>query len=217
MPGDIAPEGFANDRTAVNAATLQRLRDLAQANHPELRKLIFKNEQLTIERRFLRDRFKPNARLNYNALAASTNIAPSDLGMAYLRNNYKWGFEFGFPIFLRKERGKLSLNEIKIEQNDFERQQANREILNNIQASYNELQTLDILIRQQEALIANYRRLRDAEVQKFDNGESSLFLINARETKLIDEQVKLFSFKTKYAKEKAELLWAAGLGSWDEL
>ena len=217
MPGDIAPEGFASDRTAVNAATLQRLRDLAQANHPELRKLVFKNDQLTIERRFLRDRFKPNARLNYNALSTSANIVPADVGMAYLRNNYKWGFEFGFPVFLRKERGKLSLNEIKIEQNDFERQQANREILNNLQATYNELQNLDILIRQQEALIANYRRLRDAEVQKFDNGESSLFLINARETKLIDEQVKLFSFKTKYAKEKAELLWAAGLSSWEEL
>ncbi len=222
MPADLMPEQFGRESVTLTEATLQQLRDLAQRNHPELRKLVFKNEQLSIERRFLRDRFKPNLRLNYNFLSNPTNnsnggILPPTVDMPYLQNNYKWGFEFSYPIFLRKERGKLALNEIKIEQNDLQRQQTGREILNNIQTTYNDMQNLDSLIRLQQANVANYRRLRDAELQKFENGESSLFLINSRETKLIDEQIKLYSLRTKYAKEKAELLWASGLSSWEEL
>ncbi|MDJ1479485.1 TolC family protein [Cytophagaceae bacterium YF14B1] len=222
MPSDIAPEQFDVTHRVEMEATLIRLRDMAQANHPELQKLTFKNEQLTIERRFLRDRFKPNLRVNYNLLSSPTyntdgRILPSTVDMAYLQNNYKWGFEFSYPLFLRKERGKLALNEVKIEQNNLERQQTSREIANNIQTTYNDLRNLDSLIRLQQVNIANYRRLRDAEVQKFENGESSLFLINSRETKYIDEQIKLFSLKTKYAKERAELLWSAGLSDWNQL
>ncbi len=222
MPTGIAPEPFVTDQSVLNEAKLQQLRAFAQSNHPELQKLGFKNEQLSIDRRFLRDRFKPTIRLNYNFLSSPTNnatgsILPPTVDMPYLQNNYKWGFEFSYPIFLRKERGKLALNEIKIEQNNLERQQTGREILNNIQATYNDLQNLDSLIRLQELNVINYRRLRDAELQKFDNGESSLFLINSRETKLIDEQIKLLSLKNKYAKEKAELLWAAGLSDWEQL
>jgi outer membrane protein TolC len=221
LPEVISPERFGAGQIAPDETTLQRLRDLAQANHPELRKLVFKNEQLGIERRFLRDRFKPNLRLNYNFLSSPTGnggaILPSDVNMAFLRNNYKWGFEFSYPLFLRKERGKLALNEIKIEQNDLERRQLGREIQNNIQATYNDLRNLDSLIRLQEQNVTNYRRLRDAELERFNNGESSLFLINSRETKYIEEQVKLFSLRTKYAKERAELLWAAGLSNWNEL
>ncbi len=210
MPENVAPEGFATQNLAT-ATTLQRLQEQARTSHPELRKLVFKNDQLRIDQRFLRDRFKPMIRLNYNLLSTSGYNVPSDLGSTYMQNNYKWGFEFGFPLFLRKERGKLRMNTIKMEQNDLERIQRTREIINEIQMTYNDLRNLDSLIRAQEAILANYRRLRDGEVQRFDNGDSDLFRINVRETKLIDEQIKLFSLKSKYAKEKAKLLWAAGL------
>ncbi len=221
MPSDLIPEQFGVSNSILSEATLQQLREMAQANHPELRKLVYKNEQLTLERRFLRDRFKPNLRLNYNFLSTPTynsgEVLPRTVDMYYLQNNYKWGFEFSYPLFLRKERGKLALNEIKIEQNELERQQTGREIVNGIQMTFNDMLNLDSLIKLQERNVANYRQLRDGELQKFDNGESSLFLINSRETKLIDEQIKLFSLRSKYAKERAELLWAAGLSNWNEL
>ena len=46
--------------------------------------------------------------------------------------------------------------------------------------------------------------------QKFELGESSLFLVNARETKLIDRRVKGEELKTKYQKAVAELYVAGG-------
>jgi outer membrane protein TolC len=104
---------------------------------------------------------------------------------------------------------------IKQEQNGFERYQAGREIENGIRASYNELKTTEGLLVVQQQMVENYRRLRDGELQKFDNGESSLFLINSRDSKYIEAQIKLISLRSKYEKQKAELLWAAGLSGWE--
>jgi outer membrane protein TolC len=50
-----------------------------------------------------------------------------------------------------------------------------------------------------------------AEESKLSNGESSLFLVNSRETKALEAQEKLIEIKTKYYKTSYKLLWAAGL------
>ena len=46
------------------------------------------------------------------------------------------------------------------------------------------------LTQNNESLIENYKRLLKAEEIKFSNGESSLFLINSRENKLLETQEK---------------------------
>ena len=63
----------------------------------------------------------------------------------------------------------------------------------------------------QEVLVNNAATLRNAEQIRFENGESSLFLVNTRERSLIDAQIKLAEIKSKYAKAKVELQWASGI------
>jgi outer membrane protein TolC len=58
--------------------------------------------------------------------------------------------------------------------------------------------------------VANYQRLLDAELRKFSIGESSIFLINSRENKLIDAQLKLIKLESSLPKLEAGVLWAAG-------
>ncbi|WP_326980899.1 hypothetical protein VUJ46_11310 [Chryseobacterium sp. MYb264] len=53
----------------------------------------------------------------------------------------------------------------------------------------------------------NYQRLLYAEETKYSNGESSLFLINSRENKVIDAQEKFISIKTKFLKSFNKLKW----------
>jgi outer membrane protein TolC len=67
----------------------------------------------------------------------------------------------------------------------------------------------------QQDMVNNYEQLRNGEIQKFEAGESSIFLINSRESKLIEAQAKLIDLQGKYEKEKATLLWAAGRSTWD--
>ena len=75
---------------------------------------------------------------------------------------------------------------------------------------FNELKNLESLIRMQAGMVANYQRLRNGEVRKFENGESSLFLINAREAKLIEALITQASLLSKYQKERARLQYSAG-------
>jgi outer membrane protein TolC len=211
---DIIPAGFNWPLQAITEETLASLMAYAQTQHPELVKLDFKLKQLNVEERLQRDRLKPVLNLNYNFLTA-TPLAMDDMNMALLRNNYKFGAQFAFPLFLRKERAKVGLTRIKQSQTSFERLQVNRELINALQASYNSLKNLESLILLQQDMITNYEQLRNGEVQKFEAGESSIFLINSRETKLIDAQVKLIDLHGKYEKEKATLIWAAGRSTLD--
>ena len=63
----------------------------------------------------------------------------------------------------------------------------------------------------QEATNKNLIALVKAEESRFNNGESSLFLINARENKALEALEKLIELKTKYAKTVYALQGSAGL------
>ena len=56
----------------------------------------------------------------------------------------------------------------------------------------------------------NYLQLQRGEETKFFNGESSLFVINARENKTLETFLKLTEVTVKYNKASLELQWAAG-------
>ncbi|WP_448519133.1 TolC family protein [Rhodoflexus sp.] len=188
---------------------IETLLQYARENHPELLKLDFKIKQMEIERRLAIEMLKPVINLNYNFLGQSPLFDESNSG-AFFRNNYKYGIEFAFPLFLRKERAKLAQTNIKLKQGRFELSQLNREILNDINAIFNDLQNLRQQLVIQEQMINNYQILLRGEQIKFLNGESSLFLLNSREEKLLEGEQKFVDFQFKYAKSFAELLWAAG-------
>ncbi|WP_308199011.1 TolC family protein [Chitinophaga sedimenti] len=58
--------------------------------------------------------------------------------------------------------------------------------------------------------IANQELLLNGEAAKFDLGESTLFLINTRESKLIDMKIKREEMISGYQKALAELYYKAG-------
>jgi outer membrane protein TolC len=112
---------------------------------------------------------------------------------------------------LRKERGKLALTNYKIEQGKLQLQQGKREVVNTIQTSYNELNTLSELIAIQQNLVSYAALLLTAEGTRFESGESSLFLVNQRERNYIEAKAKLVELTAKYAKAKYQLQWASGV------
>jgi hypothetical protein len=48
------------------------------------------------------------------------------------------------------------------------------------------------------------------EIEKFRIGESSIFLLNSREQKLMETQLKLAKLQSKYQKLRRKLDWASG-------
>ena len=214
IPDFARPQSFFNQ--VINAQTLDGLLEKARQQHPELIKIDFKQKQLDVDRQLARQMLMPYIKIDAAALTTGADgfFNDANLGQKFLRDNYKFGVDFSMPLFLRKERGKLELIKIKQLQNDLERKLLAREILNDVNAAYNDVKNMELQLFVQQRAVSNQEILVRAETQKFEMGESSLFLVNAREAKLNELRVKAESIKAKYEKSKATLLFAAGLGEW---
>ncbi|MCD2258944.1 TolC family protein [Psychroserpens luteolus] len=176
------------------------LTDFVLENHPKLRSLAFKYEGLEVDKRLKANKLLPKIDVQYNFLTETPDIARS-----FNTNQYKGGFSIAFPLFLRKERGDLRLAKAKLQDLQFEIDNAKITIQNKVLALYRELesfQTQNLLI---DDIVLDYTTMLNAEERKFSFGESSLFLINSREKSLIDSQLKAISLQNKYLKTKAKL------------
>ena len=214
QPAELTPQAIPAltpaELSVLPASQLPALLQAAQTNHPDLVKLEAKQQQLAIERRFAADKLKPKLNLDYNLLEKGRGFNGETFTRPHLETNYKIGVKFSYPLFLRQERGKLQTTRLKQEQNRLEQQQTTREVLTGVQTAYNELQALETQLRLQEQLVASAQVLQQGEQARFEGGESSLFMINSREQSLLSQQVKLYELRTKYAKARTTLQWAAG-------
>ena len=78
-------------------------------------------------------------------------------------------------------------------------------VTNKIKALQNELDSYVIQNDVTDKMVTDYEVLLKAEERKFDIGESSLFLVNSRESKLIDAKLKAIELQNKFFSTKALL------------
>ncbi|MBE7175802.1 MAG: TolC family protein [Mucilaginibacter polytrichastri] len=211
LPEAAVPERREEAIDAPNPMQLDTLLDRAAEVHPELIKLRSKSDQLNIERRYRGELLKPKINVSGTLLTSRRDLGgyvPPDYDFNW--GNYKVGLDFSFPLFLRAERGKLREVKIKQQEVSFDLQQSGREIRNSIETSFNSLKAYQSQLLIQMQSIQNQQALLQGETQKFDLGESTLFLINSRETKLIDMRIKREELISGYQKTLAELYYKAG-------
>lgn len=181
----------------------------ARLEHPKIRTLNQKLEVLEAERRLKFQSLLPTFNFNYNFL--SKGYEPwKGVGGTMFENNYKYGFELGIPLLLRQGRGEYRGAKIKIEATSLQRQQTGLEIENKIKDYYNQALALRTQVGIYERAYQNYLTLLRAEEIKFSIGESSLFLLNSRENKVLEARQKLLELKTKFFKALVAVEWAAG-------
>ncbi|WP_411029012.1 TolC family protein [Spongiimicrobium sp. 3-5] len=169
-------------------------------NHPKLLSLGFKVDGLIVDKRLKTNKLLPKIDLEYNFLTDTPELINS-----FESQNYKGGINFWFPLFLRKERGDLKLAKFKLRDAQFELDNAQVEIRNKVFAIYRELDSFQIQNQLIGDIVENYVALLSAEERKFSFGESSVFLINSRESKLIDSELKRNEVQNKYFTAKAKL------------
>lgn len=211
LPKNAVPQQVEQNLLLPGRDLLDNLLGQADKQHPELMKLRAKGDQLDIERRYRRELLKPKMNIS-GALVSTRRDFGSHVPDYYdfNWNNYKVGVDFAFPLFLRSERGKLKEVKLKQQQVNYDLMQSGREINNTITASYNSLTAYQSQLTIQIQSINNQQLLLAGELQKFDLGESTLFLINSRESKLIDMKIKRESMISGYQKKLAELYYKAG-------
>lgn len=174
-------------------------------NHPKLKSLDFKVQSLVIDKRLKTNKLLPKIDVEYNFLTETPEYLNS-----FEDQNYKAGVTFSLPLFLRKERGDLKLAKIKLDYARLDYDNAQIQIRNKIVGLY---QALDSYQKQQNLMldmVDNYQRMLSAEERKFNLGESSLFLVNSRESKLIDATLKRNEIQNKFYSAKAKLFNSIG-------
>ncbi len=210
LPAAVVPQSTFTG--LISQAQFQELLDRAVQQHPDLIKLATKQQQLVFEERYRRSLLVPKVNLEASLLSRGPLSEAYDGANPYgfRTDNHKIGASLAFPLFLRAERGKLRQIQLKNQQLGLERQQTSRDVAVEVQTAWNDVTTLGQQIATQEQTTTNQQTLVKAEVEKFQLGESSLFLVNSRETKLIDYRIKLEDLRSKYQKAIANLWYVSG-------
>ena len=172
-------------------------------SNPSLLKLTAQGDILRIDQRLRKELIKPKLDVSYNLLSTKTLST-------FNTNNYNWGIKFSVPIGMRMSRNEFALSKIRVENNTYEFNTK----FNEIQFKINYLVKNIAFIDEQISLAEKNRdftsQLLIAEKYKFEAGESSLFLVNTRESKLLESELKLAAYKTKYILMLFELMYTKG-------
>lgn len=211
LSDDVVPDSSWN-LVLIKEYPLPVLADaIAQAmqSHPKLMSLDFKQDVLELEKKAKFQGLLPTLDLNYNFLNKGYGVNKF-FAQPLFENNYKYGVQFGMPLFQRDARGEYSKAKIKLADVDYKTNQTKLEIENKVKSSFNDilaLQTQSLLFQDN---LRNQALLLKAEESKFSIGESSMFLVNAREIKLLETRQKLAELKTKFFKSLLGVQWASG-------
>jgi len=187
-----------------NTDSLQSLIQELSGQNPIISQLQLKQKQLGIEKTLKVNKLLPQLDVSYNFLYNETSNI-------YLTNNYKLGVQFKFPIFARKEIGDLRMTKFKIQDNLFKISYKNNELNNKINSYFNDYETAREQLNIYKSALINYKSLLDAENIKFQIGEGTVFMVNARETKYLESIIKVKEMETKVVKSLFAIYWSAGV------
>lgn len=211
LPENITPQQGWDNETIIQDWTvdLPQLLDYARQFHPELQLYNQKLMILEIDQKLKFQDLLPRLDFRYNHLSKGYNAFATD-GL-FFQDNYQYGLKLKMPIPFSQGRGDYKLAKLKIEETVIAQSQKSVNIELKIRNYFNEYLTLKNQIKLQQDMIAIYEELLLAEETLLQNGESSLFLINSRENKVLENQRKLIELKTKYLKTIYTLQWSSGL------
>jgi outer membrane protein TolC len=186
----------------VLGTNLLQLEDFVLEDHPKIRALDFKIDQLRVNQNLKAEMLKPQLDLEYNFINERVNQVDN---LNFNASEYKAGVYFRLPLFLRKERGDLKLAKIKVNEAELDLDFETLQLQNKIQASRSEILSYNAQLIIFKSIVQDNSDLLRAEERKFSFGESSVFLINFREVGLIDARVKEIKAFELLLKSKADL------------
>lgn len=173
-------------------------------NHPMLKINNLQIEQQRIDLKLKREQLKPNLTLKYNAISEPVNGDPVT---AYSPENYNWGASFSYPIFTRKERGGVQLAKLKLQDQELKIKTTKAELKYNIESALNNYLLALEQLNVTQKMLENNQTMYDAERSLFGLGESSVFMINSRESAWIKARLELVELEGYYRILYHELMY----------
>lgn len=169
------------------------------ANHPKIIALENKVNILRVDKQLKGDQLKPRLDFNYNYLSEPVFVRDFNW------YNYKYGVNFSFPLFLRKERGSFRMAKFKLQDAELDLTFENIALRNKIDFQLQEISSLSLQMTEVDGLVIDFRTMLNAEERLFFFGESSIFLINSREDSLLSASLRQLDIQLRYCESHAEL------------
>jgi outer membrane protein TolC len=188
---NLLPE-ITLSNTIKNTLEINNLIDFKIENHPKINALSTKIDILKTEQKLSANMMLPKLDLSYNYISEPSAFEN------YRFEDYKVGVNFSFPIFLRKERAKLKLAKLKVQDSEFTLVSERVSLKNKIEAQQVEIASLERQININVELVNSYNTMLSGEERLFTLGESSLFLINSRENSLVSSQINVLKLENEF-------------------
>jgi outer membrane protein TolC len=183
-------------------------RSASLVDHPELKYAQLKIDQLNIERRLALERVKPQINLKYNALNEPLGNNPF---AQYSMKNYTWGADFQMPLLLRNGRGELKLAQLNIQDATLGLDSKQALLKMKSDQANNEWSATNQQVEIYTKTVTDLERLFNAETTKFFTGESSVFMVNTRESNYINSKIKLIELQAKNQKSLIKTYHSLGM------
>jgi outer membrane protein TolC len=173
--------------------------DFSITNHPKINSIQSKVDILNVDRKLKANSLLPKIDLGYTYLSEPNGFNN------YRFEDYKIGMNFYFPLFLRKERGDLKIAKFKVQESQFVLELEKVQLTNKIKAQKTEIQSLQKQKEFIKSLVADSFIMLNSEERLFSFGESSMFLINARENNLVTTQLAEILLENRFFISNSEL------------
>ncbi|WP_281226776.1 TolC family protein [Flavobacterium aquiphilum] len=173
--------------------------DFSIENHPKINALQSKIDILNVERKLNANELLPKIDIGYSYLSEPKYFNEFET------DDYKIGLDFSFPLFLRKERGKLKLTKFKIQETEYILDVEKIQLANKIEAQKTEITSLAKQLKLIKDLSKDNQTMLQSEERLFSFGESSLFLINTRENNLVSAQLAQINLANRFYISNSEL------------
>lgn len=202
LPEQIVPANLVEELIVLDSLMT------SVGTHPELEFLGYDNKALELQKRLAFAELLPDVELKYNQLSRpSSKLFNGNL----FRDNNRFGISLALPLRLSEARGNFQTAKWKLMQQQLEIDNRRLLLENKVKQEYLQWQQTRRQVDQQEQMVKSYRALQSGEEMKFVNGESSLFLINSRQLKYLEEQQKLIELRAAAQIALTKVKWAAGI------
>ncbi len=207
LDSGVSPSALSLKAKREHAIDRKAIKDSIQ-KHPMLKKAELKVERSELERRWARERLKPESDVHYDLLAEplgpATRIEPDP-------SDRKLGLSFRFPLFLRSERGDLKQKDVELKRSRNRRKAVRRNLLAKAFKAHNEVGNLRKRLASYRQSMGQLMRLVEGARKAFERGASSLFMVNQRESRYIKARVRSIKVRSDLGIARERLRYRLGM------
>lgn len=178
--------------------------DSLSSNQPDLQLYAKKIEGLNLDLRLKQNYVLPKLDLKYQYLNTAFN------NFNEINQNQRFGIAFATPLYFRSSRAEVKEYKLKLLETQLSLIYKKRELELKSSALYNQILAYRKIYNMLKQVENGYFELYQMEIQKFNNGDGTIFILNSRETKYLESKIKSLEQYGKLMMSIAEFLTVNG-------